>query len=83
MHILIANFSQMVTDRTNIAIANKYKVVTAFPLAYLHFTLTRSKGHGQGHVQFHCQYLANGDRYGKHCISQQIESLMWALDYRI
>ena len=26
MHISIANFSQMVMDRENIAIANKYKV---------------------------------------------------------
>ena len=26
MHLSIANFSQMVTDRANIAIANNYKV---------------------------------------------------------
>ena len=51
----------MVTDMANIV--NRYKVANkAFSLAYLHMTLSHSKHEGQGHVQFNCQYLANGDR---------------------
>ena len=38
----------------------------AFPLAYLHWTLTHSKGKVQGHAHFDCEYFANGDRQGKH-----------------
>ena len=57
-HILITNHLQVVKDRANIAIANKIKSHAA--LEYLHLTLAYSKG--QDHVQFDCQYLANGDR---------------------
>ena len=49
----------MVTDRANVAIANKYEV--AYRLSIGLFTFYRPKGQGQGHVQFHCQYLANGN----------------------
>ena len=60
MHISIANFSQMVTDRTNTAIVNKsYKVLT---LAYLYLTLTHSKCQGQAHAHFDYGILAKGDR---------------------
>ena len=55
------------------------KLYTAFPLVYLHLTMDWCKGQGQGHVQFHCQYLANSDRYCKHCYCQKIESHMWTL----
>ena len=40
-----------------------------FPMAYLHLTLARFKG--QGHVQFHCQYLANGDIYANVAIANK------------
>ena len=33
-----------------------------FQLAYLHLTLTKSKGYGQGHAHFDSEYLENGDR---------------------
>ena len=61
MHILIVKFLQMVTDRANTVIANKYKVHTDFSLSYLDLSLARSKGQGQGHMQFHCQYLMMTD----------------------
>ena len=56
MHILIANFSQMVTDRANIAIANKDKVSYRLSIGIFTFGLAWPI------VQFPCQYLANGDR---------------------
>ena len=39
MHILIVNFSQMVTDSANIAIANKYKVAYGLSIGILTFDL--------------------------------------------
>ena len=54
MHISIANFSQMVTYKSNIAIANRYKVAYGLSLAYLHLTLAHFKGQGQGHPHFDC-----------------------------
>ena len=39
MHIFIVNLSQMVTDRTNIAITNKYKVAYVFSIGIFIFDL--------------------------------------------
>ena len=39
MHISIANFLQMVTDRANIAIANTYKVAYGFSIGIFAFDL--------------------------------------------
>ena len=39
MHISIANFSQMVTDRANIAFANKYKVAYDLSIGMFTFDL--------------------------------------------
>ena len=39
MHHSIANFSQMVTDRTNIVIANKYKVTYGLSIGIFAFDL--------------------------------------------
>ena len=33
----------------------------AYQLAYAHLTLAYPKGQGQSHINFDCQYLANGD----------------------
>ena len=61
MQISSANILQMLTDRTNVTITNKYKVTYGQnPLANLHLILVHSKG--QGHAHFDSQYLANGDR---------------------
>ena len=38
----------------------------AFLLAYLQLTVAHSKGQGQGHAHFACEYLANDDRQGKY-----------------
>ena len=54
--------SQKVTDRANIAIANKWKVAKGFFKTYLYLTLIHSKGEGQGHAHFDCAFFANGDR---------------------
>ena len=62
-----AIISQKVIGRTNIAILTHRKLHVAFRLAFLHLTLAHSKCQGKGHAHFDCQYLANGDRYGKHC----------------
>ena len=56
MHILTANILQMVTDRVNIATATNIKQHMAFPLAYLHLNLARSKGQGDAH--FDCKNLS-------------------------
>ena len=62
--------TQTVTDKARIAIANKYKF--AYALCHFHiyiFTSAHSKGQGQdegAHI-FNCEYLAIGDRWGKHC----------------
>ena len=51
----------------------------AFPLAYLHLNLARSKCQGQGSVQFQCHISQTvTDRQ-----TLPIESRMWAFDYRI
>ena len=46
----------------------------SFRLAYLHLTLTYSKGKDQGHAHFDNEYLGNKDRAGKHYYCQQIRS---------
>ena len=61
MNILIANFSQIVTNRENIAIANK-KVDKDIKLAYLYKTATNSNGQPQSHALVDCKFLANGER---------------------
>ena len=66
MHISIVNFSQMMTDGANNAITKYIMSNIVFPLTYLHFTLA-----GQGHVQFHCQYLANSDRQANIAIANK------------
>ena len=43
MHILTANISKMVTDKANITIAIKYKVVYCFTWTYLDFTIAYCK----------------------------------------
>ena len=53
--------SQTVTFMATIGIANK-KMHESFQLVYLHLTLVHSKGYGQGHAHFGCEYLANDDR---------------------
>ena len=44
MHISTTIISQIVTDKTNIALTNKYKVAYGLFIAYLHLTLVHSKG---------------------------------------
>ena len=44
----------------------------AFRLAYSHLTVDHPKG--QSHAHFDYEYLANGDRKGRHCYWPQIES---------
>ena len=55
--------TQTVTDRANIAVDNTYEVVCG-PTYHCHIymTLNHSKGQGQRHAHFDCEYLANGDR---------------------
>ena len=38
----------------------------SFQLAYLDLNVARSKGQGQGHAHYDCQYLQIGDRLDKH-----------------
>ena len=38
------------------------------------FDLGNSKGQSQGHANFYCEYLANGDRWGKYCYCNYIRS---------
>ena len=58
------NILQIVTDKTNITIANTKEVAYYyfFQLVFLHLTLVNSNGQVQGHATFSCEYLANGDR---------------------
>ena len=60
MHISTVNISQTVTNRKNIAIANKYEVAYGISIGILHLTLDHSKGQGQGHAHFDCEYSAVG-----------------------
>ena len=53
----------------------------AFPFAYLHLTLTHSKG--QGHTHFDCKYLTHDDRLDKHWNCQLIGSRIWLFDWHI
>ena len=43
-------------------------------LAYLHLTLTHSKGQDQGHAHFDSEYIGNGERYDKNYNCHQIAS---------
>ena len=54
-----------------IAIANKLKSHTAFPLAYLHFTQAHFKGRGKGYAHLHLEYLTNGDGRSNYCCFKQ------------
>ena len=62
MPISIANLSQMMTIGQALQLPTNEKSRKAFPLTYLYFRLTNSKGQGQGHAHFDCEFLANGDR---------------------
>ena len=42
-------------------------------LAYLHLILAYFEGQGQGHAHFDCQYISNGDGYGKSYIANNIK----------
>ena len=54
-----------------------------FRLVYLLLTLAYSKDQSQGHANFDCDYLINGDRYDKHWYCQYIESGLLAFDWHI
>ena len=59
-HILTANILNTVKDTKNISITIKYDVIMGLRLAYLHLTVTNSKG--QGNANFDSEYLENGER---------------------
>ena len=71
--------SRAVTDRSMITIANSWKVACDLTCGIRILTLVHSKGEGQVHAHFDCEYLANGYRLGKCCCRQQIESRTTAL----
>ena len=50
---------------------------------YLYFTLTHSKGQGQGHAHLDSEYLRNGDRYGKNYNCHKTASQEWAFEWHI
>ena len=64
MQISTANIFRMMTGRENITIAIKYEVARGLELPYLHLAIAHSKGQGQRHSDFHCEYLECGDRCG-------------------
>ena len=49
-----------------------------FLLAYLHLTLTYSKGQGQDHAHSDSEYLGNGDKHGRNYYCHRIPSYLWA-----
>ena len=53
MHISIVN---ILIDRTHIALPNNMKSYMAFRSAYIHLTLTHSKGQIEGHAHFDLEY---------------------------
>ena len=56
------------------------KSLIGFRLVHLHLTLTHSKGQSQGHANFYCEYLVNGDRLDRYCYCQYIGCCLLALD---
>ena len=50
--------SRTVADRTNVAIAKKYELHSAFRLEYLHLILAQSKGQGQDQGQGHAHFVS-------------------------
>ena len=69
----------MVTDRTNIAVADTEKSHVALRLTCLYLTLANSKG--QGHANFDYDYFANGDRQDKHYQCQYNSYVVFRLVY--
>ena len=54
------------------------KLSLGLQLIHLHLTLAHSKGPGQSHAQFDCEYLVNGDKYGNNYYCRHIGSHVWA-----
>ena len=58
-----------------------------FQLAYLHLTLTNSKGHGQSHGQGHAhlddEYFGNGDIWSKNYYYHQIADSKSCMSFRL
>ena len=51
--------------RQTLLLPTHRKSYVAFRLVYAHLILTHSKGQGQGHAHFNCEYIPNGDKYLK------------------
>ena len=74
--------SQTVTEQ--IILLPTYKMsLTDFRLVYLHLTLAHCKGQSQGHANFDCDYIENGDRWDKYFFCQYIESRLLAFVWYI
>ena len=69
------------TDRTNVTMAIKHRNnYMIFRWVYFYLTLAHSKEQSQGHTHFDCDYLFNGDRWGKHYFYHKYSFKTFAID---
>ena len=52
-------------------------------LIYLHLTLAHAKGQGQGHIQFDCEYLENGEKGQTLLLPTNIKYCISSFDWHI